>query len=114
MKTRLPLAWMFPLLIVLVGCSAPSKYRNDPRAAVVGPDFLDYIDQYPMDRDTQYSYPDFGVTDAKPLPAFSNEGSTSFPQNVSALMIQTPKPAPGVLENEGKGWAKLEHDGIPF
>lgn len=112
MKTRFPLAWMCPLLIVLVGCSAPSKYKNDPRAAVVGPDFLDYIDQYPMDRDTQYSYPHFGVVDARPLEMPSN--GSSFPQNVSALMIQTPKPAPSVLENEGKGWAKLEHDGIPF
>jgi hypothetical protein len=114
MKTRFPLTWMAPLLVVLVGCSSPSKFKNDPRAAVVGPDFLDYIEQYPMDRDTQYYYPHFGVADAKSLEAFVNEGSNSVPQNVSALMIQTPKPAPSVSEIEGKGWPELERDGIPF
>ena len=114
MKTRFPLALMATLLVVLTGCSAPSKFKNDPRAAVVGPDFLDYIEQYPMDRDTQYYYPHFGLADAKPLDIPSNEGSSSFPQNVSALMIQTPKPAPSVSEIEGKGWPKLERRGIPF
>jgi hypothetical protein len=56
----------------------------------------------------------FGLTDAKPLETTSNEGSSSFPQNVSALMIQTPKPAPSVSEIEGKVCTKLERDGIPF
>jgi len=114
MKTRFPLAWTASLLVVLVGCSAPSKYKNDPRAAVVGPDFLDYIEQYPMDRDTQYYYPHFAVAESKPLEAFIAEGSSSVPQNVSALMIQIPKPEPSVREHEGKGWPKLESDGIPF
>ena len=102
------------IAVLLVGCAAPSKYQNDPRAAVVGPDFLDYIDQYPMDRDTQYYYPHLGLADAKTLDTTSAESASSFPQNVRALMIQGPKPAPGAIDVEGQGWPKLEHRGIPF
>jgi hypothetical protein len=111
MKTGFQIAW---IAILLVGCSAPSKYKNDPRAAVVGPDFLDDIELYPMDHDTQYFYPHFGLTQAKPLETSSVQGSSTFPPNLSALMIERPKPAPAVSEIEGKGWPQLEHDGIPF
>jgi hypothetical protein len=99
--------------VLLAGCSAPSRFKNDPRAAVVGPDYLDYIVQYPMDRDTQYYYPDFrlaGVTSK----VGSSMQSPGFPANVDALLTQTPKPTPAVMESEGKGWPELEHDGIPF
>jgi len=111
MKNGFQLAW---IAILLAGCSAPSKFTHDPRAAVVGPDFLDYMEQYPMDHDTQYFYPHFGLAGAKSLEASNAEGSNVFPQNLSALMIERPKPSQEVREIDGQGWPKLEHDGIPF
>jgi hypothetical protein len=102
------------MAIVLVGCSTPSKHANDPRAAVVGPDYLDYIEQYPMDRDTQYYYPHFGLADAKVMETRATESSSSFPASISALMIQRPTPPPTVMEIEAEGWPALERDGIPF
>src|SRR5438046_663123 len=42
------------LALVGSGCTTSSKYVNDPRAAAVGPAYLDYIDEYPRDRDTQF------------------------------------------------------------
>ena len=100
--------------LLVAGCAAPSRFKNDPRAAVVGPDYLDYIEQYPKDRDTQYYYPRLAAAEGKSVEETNAEGSGSFPANIHALMARTPKESPSVLELEGKGWAELESKGIPF
>lgn len=109
MKTGFQVAWV---AILLVGCSAPSKFKNDPRAAVVGPDYLDYIEQYPMDHDTQYYYPHLGLAGAKPLTMPNAGGAAGVPQKVSALMTERPAASPEVLQIESQGWPKLERAGI--
>jgi hypothetical protein len=102
------------IALLVVGCAAPSHFKDDPRAAVVGPDYLDYIEQYPKDRDTQYFYPRFAAAEGKSVEEPSTEGPGSVPANIHALMTRTPKESPSVLEIEGKGWPELEHEGIPF
>ena len=102
------------VVLVVSGCAArSSKYSNDPRAAVVGPAYLDYIDEYPRDRDTQYYYPLFGVT------GYTNEVDYSLPASESfsefkPLLTKLPPPTDEVQEITGKGWPELEHIGKPF
>jgi hypothetical protein len=111
MKTGLQI----PFVVLLVaGCAAPSHYKNDPRAAVVGSDYLDYIEHYPKDRDTQYYYPRLAATEANSAQAPSADGPASVPANVHALMTRTEKEPPSVQKIESKGWAELERKGIPF
>jgi hypothetical protein len=111
MKTGLQIAFV---ALLVAGCAAPSRFTNDPRAAVVGPDYLDYIEQHPMDRDTQYYYPDFGAAETNSAQALSAEGPGSVPANIHALMTRTAKESPSVQRIEGQGWAELERKGIPF
>jgi len=101
------------VVLIFAGCSTPSKYADDPRAASVGPDYLDYIDQHPRDRDTQYYYPLFGVS------GFTNEIDYNFPpfdtySEFKPLLTQIPEPSEHVKEITGKGWPQLEHEGKPF
>jgi hypothetical protein len=111
MKTGLQIAFV---ALLVAGCAAPSRFKNDPRAAVVGPDYLDYIEQHPMDRVTQYYYPQLAVAGAKTEEALSAEGPGSVPANIHALMTRTAKESPSVQKIEGNGWAELERKGIPF
>lgn len=101
------------LALVAAGCSTGSKYVNDPRAAVVGPAYLDYIDQHPRDRDTQFYYPLFGVSgftnDVDYTPSTSPETAEFKP-----LLTQIPPVSEEIRELTGKGWPKLEHIGKPF
>lgn len=79
---------------------------------MVGPDYLDYIEQYPMDRETRYHYPRIGVTGAKGVEAPSVDGPSSFPAKVQAIVTLTAKVPPAAQKTEGIGWAKLERQGI--
>ena len=94
------------------GC-ATSKFANDPRAFLVGPDYLDYIAQYPRDRDTQYYYP---VLTLRGLTNWVDPNSTlptpSFEARIDALLVPIPNPTEKVKENTGKGWARLERKGV--
>ena len=111
MKTSFAIALV---AIVAVGCAHPSWYQNDPRAAVVGPDYLDYIDQYPRDLDTQYYYPAFvlGSTTNREVPPASAEGVV--PPEIQALQTVIPPMVSAVQTNEGKGWPELEQKGMPL
>ena len=102
------------LVILATGCTHPSRYQNDPRAAVVGPDYLDYIDEYPRDRDTQYYYPAFRIQEltnwADPL--VGTQGVASL--DIQRLETTIPPMPPSVQAIEGKGWPELERKGIPM
>ena len=100
--------------VLTAGCAHPSWHENDPRAAVVGPAYLDYIDQYPRDRDTQYYYPSFtvvGLTNwADPVAGIQSVVSL----DVQQLETTIPPMPPSVQAIEGKGWPELERKGIPM
>lgn len=101
--------------LLAAGCSAPSKFAHDPRAAVVGPDYLDYIYQYPRDRDTQYYYPVLTVGNltnwVDPSSDLAKSASASA---ISSLIIDVPEPPEAVKQITGKGWPRLEKEGIPI
>lgn len=105
---------MAAIATLAVGCAHPSRYQNDPRAAVVGPDYLDYIEKYPRDRDTQYYYPAFGIYGS------TNRGDllTALPSTASAdtqrLETIIPPMSPSVQAVEGAGWKELEQKGMPL
>jgi hypothetical protein len=99
------------LALVGFGCAHPSKFANDPRAAIVGPHYLNYIEQHPRDRDTQFYYPVFGVR------GFTNEVDYALPNSSSisefkALVTERPEPTEAVKQITGKGWPELERIGI--
>jgi len=99
------------LALALTGC-AESRYAHDPRAAVVGPAFLDSIAEYPPDRATEYYYPIFGVqgmTGATPSPVPAPAGEVS---PVNALLIERPAACPEVQEITGQGYPRLEAKGV--
>jgi hypothetical protein len=101
------------LALIGAGCTSPSKFANDPRAAIVGPHYLDYIEQNPRDRGTQYYYPLFAVH------GFTNEVDYTLPNpslkaEFQPLLTVIPEPTEEVKQITGKGWPKLEHSGIPF
>ncbi len=96
------------------GCAHPSRYQHDSRAAVVGPDYLDYVDQYPRDRDTQYYYPVFKVGGDRERGELFPEPENAAPFEIKRLLIAVPPAPPAVQAIEGKGWPELEREGIPF
>ncbi len=102
------------LVAVLVAGCAESRFKNDPRAALVGPDYLDYIAQYPRDRDTQFYYPHFVVAGAQNLEEPSFGPSDPSLASLQALLITLPEVPPAVQKIEGKGWPELERKGMPF
>jgi hypothetical protein len=110
MKLELPMALV---AVLLAGCAQQSRFTNDPRAAMVGPAYLDSIEQYPRDRTTQYYYPVFAMRDAVPVEPPANV-SSSVPAEVQQLLNTRPKPAASVLATQGEGWPELEQTGIPF
>jgi hypothetical protein len=114
-KTAMKTLAFVSLALLAAGCSSPSKYAHDPRAAVVGPDYLDYIDQYPRDLDTQYYYPvltEGGLTNwVDPSANLPKSASASA---VDGLIINVPHPTEAVKNSTGKGWPRLEKEGIPI
>ncbi len=115
-RTRgcLKAGWQIALVAVLTAGCAQNKIVNDPRAAVIGPEYLKDIAEYPRDRDTQYYYPDFTVTGltnwVDPSPVAQNYG----PGDIQSLLITIPPVPPTVRKIEGKGWPELEREGIPL
>jgi len=91
------------LIIALsfAGCATKSKFANDPRAAVIGPDYLDYIIEYPADKDTEYYAPWFTLNGRH------NEHSDGF-QHTLPLEIDVPTPPQAVKDLAGKGYPLLE------
>jgi hypothetical protein len=98
------------LVISLAGCSTPSKFVSDPRAAQIGPAYLDYIVEYPPDRDTQFRYPSFTVTGLeKWVDPYMNALPSPFP-SIDALLIKIPEPSQAVKDITGKGYPQLEQE----
>jgi hypothetical protein len=97
------------LALALVGCAAPSRYANDPRARCVGPAYLDFIDQHPPGHDTQDFFPVFAVTGTNYF-----EGLGPADPKIQALLTVRPEPTPEVKASTGQYWPKLEATGIPF
>jgi hypothetical protein len=100
--------------LVATGCST-SKYANDPRAFLVGPDYLDSIDQFPRDHDTQFYYPLFSVNGMTNwVDPYHSLSKPSPESKIHPLEIEVPEPTKEVQAITGNGWAHLEHTGIPM
>jgi len=101
--------------LVLTGCSHASRFASDPRAALVGPAYLDYIVENPRDLDTQFYYPAF-TTRADENGSAQPQGviGAAIPATITALMIDIPQPSQNVHDSAGKGYPELERDGIPL
>jgi hypothetical protein len=107
--------WQIAVLAVLAGgCATQSRFQNDPRAAIVGPDYLVYIEQYPRDRDTQYYYPAFTIGAllnwVDPSPRTQNAGA----DEIQRLLTIIPPIPSSVQQIQGKGWSELEREGMPL
>lgn len=101
------------LALSLVGCASKSKFASDPRAAVVGPAYLDYIAQYPRDRDTEFYYPAFTVHSLeKGLPPSTTLPGSAVAPSISAILISIPEPTQQIKNITGKGYPSLERDGL--
>ena len=104
-----------PLALIFAGCSAPSRFAHDPRAAVVGPDYLETIAEYPRDRDTQYYYPVFSTSGAaQTTEPSASPAPSAADSSLDALLVNIPQPTPDGKAVTGKGWRELEQVGIPF
>lgn len=101
------------LVFCAVGCSSPSRFSSDPRAAVVGPAYLDSMTQFPRDRSTVLYYPAFSSGSVEPgvLSPMVLTGA-GVPANVASLLIDIPQPKPGAKDSAGKGYPELEKNGI--
>jgi hypothetical protein len=103
------------LTLLCAGCVSPSRFANDPRAAVVGPAYLDAIADYPRDKDTQYYYPAFAVSDLTNSADVLSPAAPPAPGvKIDELLVQIPEPTAEGSKSTGKGWACLERVGIPF
>jgi len=99
------------LILCLTGCA--SKYASDPRAAVVGPAYLDAIAANPRDRATQYYYPSFAIRNFEPAAALSTPWPTpAVTPEIAALQTEIPEPSRNVREITGKGYPCLEQAGL--
>jgi hypothetical protein len=103
------------MVLSLAGCATTSKFAFDPRAAVLGPDYLDYIAQHPRDRDTEYYYPSFTISGMeKWVVPYSSAQETSSSSGVTALLTDMPEPSPAVKDLAGQGYPSLEKAGLPL
>ncbi len=101
------------MALLLAGCAQPSRFQHDPRAAVVGPAYLDYIQEYPRDRATQYYYPSFGISGFAGQKDLLAGMPSATPADIRKLETVIPPMTPEARQTEGKGWPELEHKGIP-
>jgi hypothetical protein len=110
-STSMKMLGLACVAMVLAGC-AESPYAHDPRAAVVGPAYLDYIAEYPPDRATQLYYPSFALRDM----AATTGAVVPFPvpphSAVDALIVERPAESKKVQEITGTGFPDLESTGI--
>ena len=103
------------MVLSLAGCATTSKFAFDPRAAVLGPDYLDYIAQYPPDRDTEYYYPSFTISGMQNwVVPYSSAQETSSLSGVAALLTRMPEPSQAVKDITGQGYPSLEQAGLPL
>jgi hypothetical protein len=104
---------LFLLALSVVGCSSASRFALDPRAAVVGPAYLDYMAEFPRDRATELYYPAFTSGSVEPgaSPATVLTGA-AVPANVASLLIDIPQPKQNAKDSAGKGYPELERTGI--
>jgi hypothetical protein len=103
------------MVLSLAGCATTSKFAFDPRAAVLGPDYLDYIAQYSRDRDTEYYYPSFTISGMEDwVVPYSSAQDPSSPSGVAALLTHVPAPSPAVKAITGQGYPCLEKTGLPL
>jgi hypothetical protein len=99
------------IVSLLAGC-AKSRFASDPRAAVVGPAYLDYIVENPPDRDTQFYCPAFTIGGLHNWADPSLGLSNTSPTEISALLINLPAPTQKVKDLTGKGYPDLERKGV--
>ncbi len=85
----------------LTGCATQSRFASDPRAAAVGPDYLDYIAEYPRDKDTELYAPWFTLDDRRNKRAYERE-------RVGPLETALPMPSQEAIDTAGKGYPLLE------
>jgi hypothetical protein len=97
--------------LLTAGCAQPSRFQSDPRAAAVGPDYLDYLQKYPMDEATQYYYPSFKVSSAPERRHLYADLQEAVPADIQRLQTVIPPLPPLVKATEGKGWPELERNG---
>jgi len=85
----------------IAGCATQSKFASDPRAEVIGSDYLDYIVKYPPDKDTEYYTPWFTINGRQNKPSYGA-------QNTHPLEIDVQTPPLAVKDLAGKGYPLLE------
>lgn len=101
------------LTVSVVGCSSPSRFASDPRAAVVGPAYLEYMAEFPRDRSTEFFYPVFTSRGGEnAIPPSTALTSAAVPPSVAALLIDIPQPNKNVDGCAGQGYPELEKTGI--
>jgi hypothetical protein len=106
--------WQITLIALLAAGCAQSRFQHDPRAAGIGPDYLDYIQQYPRDRDTQYYYPEFAVDGMTNRAELYSGAPTPEAAHIQPLLTVLPPVPRSVQAIEGKGWPELEREGMPM
>jgi|ERR1017187_7557264 hypothetical protein len=89
------------IALSIAGCATKSKFANDPRAEVIGPDYLDYIVKYPPNKDTEFYAPWFTVDGRQSEPSYGV-------QNTHPLEIDVQTPSQAVRDISGKGYPLLE------
>ena len=104
--------WPIALVAVLAAGCAPSRFQNDPRAAGVGPYYLEVMD-HPRDRATQYYYPEFRVAGMTNQPEPSLGAPNPELAKVQRLLTVIPPTPPSVQAIQGQGWPELERQGMP-
>ena len=100
MKTMKTPAFLI-IALLIAGCATRSRFANDPRAEAIGPDYLDYIAEYPPDKDTEFYAPWFTVNGRQSEPSYGV-------QNTHPLEIDVPTPPQAVKDIAGKGYPLLE------
>lgn len=112
MKGITALALLLLSLLIATGC-ASTRHAGDPRASVVGPCHLDFIDGIPRDRDTQLYYPSFA---ARGLGNWTDPTSTlpamQARPDVVALTTELPPISGDAEEVAGEGFPSLEDAGL--
>jgi len=99
--------------LALAGC-APSRFANDPRAAVIGPAYLDCTADNPRDRDTELYNPVFGIDGVTNLDASIALISSASTEAIRPLLVVRPAMPASVEQIRGKGYPCLEHAGMPL
>jgi hypothetical protein len=109
-KLSMKVIGLLIVVMLLAGCSTSSKFVHDPRAAQIGPAYLDYIAEYPPDRDTQFYYPSFTISGRE---KWVDPTTTLLPSpmpDIDTLLTHIPEPSRAVKDITGKGYPQLEQE----